>query len=403
MQRVAILGATGTIGRCALDVIARHPHRFKASILTAHRRLDDLLALCRTHVPDHAVIADAAAYPGLRDGLKAARLPTQAHAGQQAIADLVASTHTCDTVIAAIVGIAGLPSTMAAVGAGHRLLLANKESLVVAGSHLIDCAQRQQATIIPIDSEHNAIFQCLRSCQADAVRRILLTASGGPFRGWNRAALADVTPEQAIAHPKWTMGQKISVDSATMMNKGLEVIEAHHLFGLESDRIDVLVHPQALIHGFVELANGSMLAQLGLPDMRTALAVGLGWPTAIASGVEGLNLLHHNQMEFAPPDVTAFPCLRLARHALECGGNAPTILNAANEIAVSFFLQRRIGFLDIAACVEDALATIAHASADSLEDRIATDALTRRLTHAKLAQARRSFHFSPLTTPHAHG
>lgn len=386
MQRIAILGATGSIGRSALDVIGRHPSRFKATILTAYRRLNELIALCQQHRPDHAVIADETLYRDLRAGLNAAGLPTQAHGGQQAVADLVGQANECSTVIAAIVGIAGLQSTMAAVRAGHRLLLANKESLVVAGSHLMGAAQQHQATIIPIDSEHNAIFQCLRSCQATDVRRVILTASGGPFRGWTRAALADVTPEQAIAHPKWSMGKKISVDSATLMNKGLEVIEAHHLFGFQNEQIDVVVHPQALIHAFVELTNGSTLAQMGLPDMRTALSVGLGWPTVIASGVAGLDLLQHNQLDFSPPDLAAFPCLQLACAAMKRGGNAPTILNAANEVAVDFFLQGRIGFLEIAACVEDALATLPIATNDSLADRIATDALTRRLTHAKLAQ-----------------
>ncbi len=237
-------------------------------------------------------------------------------------------------MVAAIVGAAGLGSTLAAARAGKRLLLANKESLVLAGELLIAAARGSGAEIVPIDSEHSAVFQCLRSCRAEGVRRIVLTASGGPFRGWDRARLATVTPAQAVAHPKWSMGPKISVDSATLMNKGLEVIEAHHLFGLPAGRIDVLVHPQSLVHALVEYVDGSTLAQLGLPDMRTALAVGLGWPQRIESGVPGLDLLAQSRLDFEAPDLAAFPCLRLAGEAMAAGGTAPAVLNAANEEAV---------------------------------------------------------------------
>ncbi|HVR82581.1 MAG TPA: 1-deoxy-D-xylulose-5-phosphate reductoisomerase, partial [Luteimonas sp.] len=283
------------------------------------------------------------------------------------------------TVVAAIVGAAGLSSTLAAARAGKRLLLANKESLVLAGELLTNAARDAGAQIVPIDSEHNAIFQCLPDAAARAgLSRIFLTASGGPYRGRSREQLTDVTPAQAIAHPKWNMGPKISVDSATLMNKGLEVIEAHHLFGLPGERIGVLVHPQSLVHSLVEFVDGSTLAQLGLPDMRTALAVGLGWPERIASGVSGLDLLAHGRLDFEPPDLDTFPCLRLAFGALAAGGTAPAMLNAANEVAVSAFLQGRIGFLSIPALVEDTLAALPATPAESLDALRAADAQARR-------------------------
>jgi 1-deoxy-D-xylulose-5-phosphate reductoisomerase len=385
MKRVAVLGATGSIGASALDVIARHPDRLHASVLAAGRQVDALVALCRTHRPRHAVIADATCYPALRDGLAAAGLSTQAHAGDEALDALVAGD-ACDMVVAAIVGAAGLPSTLAAARSGKRVLLANKESLVLAGELLMAAAHAHGATIVPVDSEHNAIFQCLPDAAARAgLQRILLTASGGPFRGRTRASLRDVTPAQAVAHPKWSMGPKISVDSATLMNKGLEVIEAHHLFGVDADRIRVLVHPQSLVHSLVEFVDGSTLAQLGLPDMRTALAVGFGWPERIASGVSGLDLLQHGRLDFEPPDLDAFPCLRLAFQALEAGGTAPAILNASNEVAVAAFLAGRIGFLDIPALVDNALAALPAGDAASLEVLRAADLQAR--THVARAIA----------------
>ena len=376
--RVAVLGATGSIGASALDVIARHPGRLQAHALAAGSNVESLIALCRTHHPDHAAIADPAGYAALRDGLRAAGLATEAHAGQEAI-DALAADPGSDTVVAAIVGAAGLPSTLAAARAGKRLLLANKESLVLAGELLMAAARAGGATIVPIDSEHNAVFQCLPDGRAGpGVTRIVLTASGGPFRGRSRAQLAEATPAQAVAHPKWSMGPKISVDSATLMNKGLEVIEAHHLFGLPADRIDVLVHPQSLVHSLVEFVDGSTLAQLGLPDMRTALAVGFAWPGRFASGVGGLDLLRHGRLEFESPDLDAFPCLGLAYAALRAGGAAPAVLNAANEIAVSAFLQGRIAFLDIPAVVERVLAGAQAGAADSLDALLAADADARR-------------------------
>ena len=385
LRNVAVLGATGSIGASALDVIARHPGRYRARVLAAGHNVDALVALCVAHRPDHAVIADEESYLRLRDGLADAGLPTQAHAGTPALDELVSGPE-CDTVVAAIVGAAGLSSTLAAARAGKRLLLANKESLVLAGELVTRAADASGAEIIPIDSEHNAIFQCLRSRQAQGdVSRIVLTASGGPFRGRRRDELAQVTREQAVAHPKWSMGPKISVDSATLMNKGLELIEAHHLFGVGRERLDVLVHPQSLVHSLVEFVDGSTLAQLGLPDMRTSLAVGLGWPERIASGVGGLDLLRHPRLEFEAPDTDAFPCLRLAWEAMAAGGTAPAVLNAANEVAVSAFLQGRIGFLSIPALVEDALAALPATPADSLDALLAADAQARRLTDRNLA------------------
>ncbi|MCA7022773.1 MULTISPECIES: 1-deoxy-D-xylulose-5-phosphate reductoisomerase [Stenotrophomonas] len=388
-RRVAILGATGSIGSSALDVIARHPGQMRASVLAAGNNVDALIALCRSHRPEHAAIADPALYERLRDGLRDAGLATAAHAGAAAI-DALAAGDACDTVVAAIVGAAGLSSTLAAARAGKRLLLANKESLVLAGELLTREAAAAGAKIIPIDSEHNAIFQCLRSRDASVegagVRRILLTASGGPFRGRSRAELEAVTPAQAVAHPKWSMGPKISVDSATLMNKGLEVIEAHHLFGVPGARIDVLVHPQSLVHSLVEFIDGSTLAQLGLPDMRTTLAVGLGWPRRVESGVAGLDLLAQGRLDFEAPDLDAFPCLRLAWQAMEAGGSAPAILNAANEVAVSAFLQGRIGFLSIPALVEHALSTLPYMAADTLDALLAADARSRQVTSTAIAR-----------------
>ena len=383
-RNIAVLGATGSIGASALDVIGRHPNHLRATVLAAGSQVDALLALCVAHRPAHAVIADESQYEALREGLSTAGLTTRAHAGSAALDALVASD-ACDTVVAAIVGAAGLSSTLSAAQAGKRLLLANKESLVLAGELLMAAANRANAEIIPIDSEHNAIFQCLRSRQTqDDVRRIVLTASGGPFRGRTRDSLDAVTPAQAVAHPKWSMGPKISVDSATLMNKGLELIEAHHLFGVPGQKLAVLVHPQSLVHSLVEFVDGSTLAQLGLPDMRTSLAVGLGWPQRIESGVAGLDLLSQGRLDFEAPDTDAFPCLRLAWEAMEAGGTAPAVLNAANEVAVSAFLQGRIGFLAIPALVEDALGRLPAAPVESLEDLLAVDARARRITAAAI-------------------
>ncbi|WP_313210854.1 1-deoxy-D-xylulose-5-phosphate reductoisomerase [Stenotrophomonas sp.] len=389
-RRVAVFGATGSIGASALDVIARHPDRYQVTVLAAGRQVDALVALCAVHRPAHAVIADESRYAALRDGLRDAGLATQAHAGAAAL-DQLAASDVCDTLVAAIVGAAGLSSTLAAAAAGKRILLANKESLVLAGELLMRQAAAAGAEIIPIDSEHSAIFQCLRSRDASldgaGVRRIILTASGGPFRGRSREQLAQVTPAQAVAHPKWSMGPKISVDSATLMNKGLEVIEAHHLFGVPGERIDVLVHPQSLVHSLVEFVDGSTLAQMGLPDMRTTLAVGLGWPQRIESGVGGLDLLTQGRLDFEAPDTEAFPCLTLAWQAMAAGGTAPAILNAANEVAVSAFLQGRAAFLAIPALVANALSTLSSESADTLEGLLTADQRARQITQAAIDHA----------------
>ena len=408
MQRVAILGATGSIGASALDVVARHPGQMRASVLAAGSKVGELVALCRVHQPEHAVVADPARFADLRAGLVEAGLDTQPHAGGAAL-DALAASDACDSVVAAIVGAAGLSSTLAAARAGKRLLLANKESLVLAGELLMQAAHAGGATIVPIDSEHNAVFQCWSAAHgradggrhgsledpAAAVSRITLTASGGPFRGRPRATLAEVTPAQAVAHPKWSMGPKISVDSATLMNKGLEVIEAHHLFGLPAGCIDVLVHPQSLVHALVEYVDGSTLAQLGLPDMRTALAVGLGWPQRIESGVSGLDLLAQGRLDFEAPDLDAFPCLRLAGQAMAAGGTAPAVLNAANEEAVSAFLQGRIGFLSIPDTVAATLDAMPTQPADSLDALLHADARARAVALARIDALANRNHAQP--------
>ena len=383
MRQVAVLGATGSIGTSALDVIARHPARFRASVLTAHEDVDGLLALCVRFQPDIALIANEAHYIRLRDGLARAGLATRAMAGAQALAD-VAGSDACDTVVAAIVGAAGLSSTLAAARAGKRILLANKESIVVAGALLMREVARSGAELLPVDSEHNAIYLCLPPPSIGAaarpgVRRIVLTASGGPFRGWSRERLEHVTPEQACAHPNWRMGRKISVDSATLMNKGLEVIEARWLFDAAPEAIGVVVHPQSIVHSLVDYVDGSTLAQLGNPDMRTALAYGLAWPERIEAGVPPLDLAAIGRLEFQPPDERAFPCLRLARQALCDGPAATTVLNAANEVAVSAFLQGRLRFLGIPAVLESTLTQLHDGCADDLPSLLDLDARARRV------------------------
>lgn len=385
LSRVALLGATGSIGGSALDVIARHPGRFVVDALSAHARVDELLALCRRFRPRLAAVADPAHYPALREGLAAAGLPTTAMAGPESL-EAIAADPGNDTVIAAIVGAAGVASTLAAARAGKRLLLANKESVVLAGELLMAEVARGGARLVPIDSEHNAIFQCLPADGGrGGVRRLLLTASGGPFRGWSRERLAGVSPEQACAHPNWSMGRKISVDSASLMNKGLEVIEAHHLFGLPGERIEVVVHPQSTVHSLVDYVDGSMLAQLGQPDMRTTLAVGLAWPERIEAGVAPLDLVALSRLDFERPDTRAFPCLRLAYEALAAGGSLPAVLNAANEVAVSAFLQRRLAFLGIPALIERTMERLPTLPSATLADRLAADAEARRVAEALLA------------------
>lgn len=377
-RRIALLGATGSIGASALDVIARHPDRFALHAVSAQSRVPELLAICDRFRPDVAIVADESAYAALRDGLKDLGLPTEARSGAGALDEIAASDDN-DTVIAAIVGAAGVASTVAAARAGKRLLLANKESVVLAGAVLMRAASANGARILPIDSEHNAIYQCLPGDGSnEGVRRLLLTASGGPFRGRDRASLANVTAEEACAHPNWVMGRKISVDSATLLNKGLEVIEAHHLFGLPAERIEVVVHPQSVVHSLVDYIDGSVLAQLGNPDMRTALAYGLAWPERIDSGVAPLDLASLARFDFEAPDHAAFPGLGLAFDALRAGGTAPAILNAANEVAVAAFLEGKLPFLGIPALIEATLAAQAVEPAADLGVLLASDREARR-------------------------
>lgn len=390
VKRIALFGATGSIGASALDVIARHPDRYVVDALTAHARVDELVALCARFRPRVAAVADPAHYAALRGALAARGLTTEARCGAESLVE-IASDSRNDTVIAAIVGAAGVASTLAAARSGKRLLLANKESVVVAGELLMAEVAASGSTLIPIDSEHNAIFQCLPlNGGKRGVRRIVLTASGGPFRDRARDSLADVTPEEACAHPNWSMGPKISVDSATLMNKGLEVIEAHHLFNLPAEQIDVVLHPQSTIHSLVDYVDGSMLAQLGNPDMRTSLAVGLAWPERIDAGVAPLDLISAGRLDFRTPNTEAFPCLALAYSALKSGGSAPAVLNAANEIAVSAFLQRRLAFLGIPALIEETMQRLPSLPSVTLEDRLSADAEARRVAMALLAKAERA-------------
>jgi 1-deoxy-D-xylulose-5-phosphate reductoisomerase len=352
MQNVLILGSTGSIGESTLDVIGRHPDRYQVVALSCHSRIDKLGEQVRQYRPRYVVIEDQDAALKAQHLFKAIDPRLEVLQGSAAMAELAGSAEV-DTVMAAIVGAAGLVPTLAAVRAGKRILLANKESLVMAGPLFMQAVRDHGALLLPIDSEHNAIFQCMPpnyhdGLEACGVSRILLTASGGPFRETALEQLRQVTPAQACAHPNWSMGQKISVDSATLMNKGLELIEACYLFDVGADKVDVVVHPQSIIHSMVQYADGSVLAQLGNPDMRTPIAHGLAWPQRIASGVGSLDIISHARLDFEAPDIERFPCLRLAREACDAGGTASAVLNAANEIAVEAFLQGRIGFLAIA-------------------------------------------------------
>ncbi len=387
--RVTVLGATGSIGLSTLDVLARHAERYEVFALTAFSRVDELADLCRRHRPRLAVVADVRAAASLQQRLRDAGLNTEVLYGEQALCE-VASAAEVDVVMAAIVGAAGLRPTLAAVQAGKRVLLANKEALVMSGALFMQAVRRHAATLLPIDSEHNAIFQCLPertgSLEQLGVRRILLTASGGPFREFTLEQMASVTPAQACAHPNWSMGQKISVDSASMMNKGLELIEACWLFDVPPARVEVVVHPQSVIHSMVDYLDGSVLAQLGNPDMRTPIAHALAWPERIDAGVSALDLFRIARLDFQAPDEQRFPCLRLARQAAEQGGTAPALLNAANEVAVAAFLAGRIGFTAIAALIEEVLQREPVAAADDLQQVFAADARARELAGAWLVR-----------------
>ncbi|GKW50753.1 1-deoxy-D-xylulose-5-phosphate reductoisomerase [Halomonas sp. NCCP-2165] len=387
-QGVTVLGATGSIGTSTLDVIARHPERYRVHALTAHRDRQGLLSLCLRHRPAVAVLGSEADAAWLRLQLAAAGLETEVAAGEAALCE-VAEAGEAAVVMAAIVGAAGLLPTLAAVRAGKRVLLANKEALVMSGALFMEAVAAHGATLLPIDSEHNAIFQCLPvehrgGLGRHGITQLLLTASGGPFRGWNAEQLAAVTPEQACAHPNWSMGRKISVDSATLMNKGLELIEACWLFDTAPQQIQVVVHPQSVIHSMAAYSDGSVLAQLGNPDMRTPIAYGLAWPERIDAGVEALDLFQVARLDFEAPDEAAFPCLRLARQAMEAGGTAPAMLNAANEVAVAAFLEGRLGFTGIPRLVAAVLDELEVRSARTLEGILAEDARARRTAEALL-------------------
>lgn len=389
-QRITVLGATGSIGVNTLDVVARHPERYEVFALTGHSRIAELATQCRAHRPRFAVVGDAAGAQQLSDLLRQEGIATEVLAGPAGL-EQVSALPEVDAVMAAIVGAAGLRPTLAAVRAGKRVLLANKESLVMAGEAFMAEVRQSGATLLPIDSEHNAVFQSLPAefrgdFGASGVRKILLTASGGPFRTMPLERLKNVTPDEACAHPNWVMGRKISVDSATMMNKGLEVIEAHWLFNAAPERIEVVVHPQSVIHSLVEYVDGSVLAQLGNPDMRTPIAHALAYPDRIDAGVSSLDLFKVAQMTFERPDTERFPCLRLAYEALQAGGNAPAVLNAANEVAVAAFLSGRLPFLDIAAVIADTLAAVPQAPANELAAVMAADAAARSAAEAALAR-----------------
>ncbi|NOR51724.1 MAG: 1-deoxy-D-xylulose-5-phosphate reductoisomerase [Gammaproteobacteria bacterium] len=359
IRGITILGSTGSIGLSTLDVVARHPERFRVIALSANSQVDRLFEQCQSYKPRYAVMANPDAAEQLRKKLKASGSETELLSGVEGL-EQVASLDEVDDVMAAIVGAAGLTPSIAAARAGKRILLANKEALVMAGDLFMAEVKAHGAELLPIDSEHNAIFQCMPKNYGDGlsqtgVAHILLTASGGPFIDRDISTLESVTPEEAVAHPNWSMGQKISVDSATMMNKGLEVIEAYWLFGATAKQIQVVIHPQSVIHSMVQYIDGSVLAQLGNPDMRTPIAHALGYPERLESGVDNLNIFDIARFDFREPDMQRFPCLRLAYEALNAGGTAPAILNAANEIAVAAFLERRLGFMDISEVVEKSL------------------------------------------------
>lgn len=373
-RRVTILGSTGSVGRNTVDLIARNREAFTVEALVAASSVEALAAQARDLGARRAVIADATRYRELKDALAGTSI--EPAAGPDAVDE--AADLPADWVMSAIVGAAGLSPTLAAIRRGAVVAFANKECLVCAGDLLMREVQQHGATLLPVDSEHSAIFQVFEFAQATQIEKIILTASGGPFREFDRAAMARVTPKQAVAHPNWSMGAKISVDSATMMNKGLEVIEAHHLFRMPSERIEVLVHPQSVIHSMVAYTDGSVLAQLGTPDMRTPIAYALGWPNRIPAPTPRLDLAQLGRLTFEPPDEGRFPALALAREVLRLGGGAPTILNAANEVAVSGFLAGEIGFLDIARSVEETLRVLPHTEPATIDDVRCLDIEARR-------------------------
>ncbi len=381
MIGLTILGSTGSIGQSTLDVVGRHPGRYRVEALTANRDVKTLLQQCIAFQPAFAVLADEPSAQVLGQELRQRQLKTRVLSGRQGLVE-VAALPQVDYVMAAIVGAAGLLPVMAAVDAGKRILLANKEALVVAGGIFMDAVKRNGVQVLPIDSEHNAVFQCMppeadQGLDSMGVRRILLTASGGPFRDMAPELLDSVTPQQACAHPNWDMGRKISVDSATMMNKGLEVIEACWLFNTNPDRVEVVLHPQSVIHSMVEYDDGSVLAQMGNPDMRTPIAHALAWPDRMHSGVESLDLFAVGRLDFEAPSFERFPCLALAYQAIRQGGGAPAILNAANEVAVERFLEGRLQFTAIAAVIDETLSQLAGRVGQTLDELLSLDAEAR--------------------------
>ena len=390
MQYLTILGSTGSIGTSTLDVVARHPDKYQIVALTANRQVDLLFRQCVQFKPSYAVLLDEVAAAQLRALLLDAGLKVEVLCGVDAL-ETVSVLPEVDAVMAAIVGAAGLRPTLAAARAGKKILLANKETLVMAGNVFMDAVRESGSALLPIDSEHNAIFQALPrgyngDMQGAGVRRILLTASGGPFRNTPLNELQHVTPEQACAHPNWVMGRKISVDSASMMNKGLEVIEAHWLFNASADDIQVVIHPQSVIHSLVEYVDGSVIAQLGNPDMRTPIAYGLAYPDRIASGVAPLDLFKVATLNFVEPDFERFPCLKLAFQALRAAGTAPAILNAANEIAVAAFLDRQIPFLSIPRVIEAVLNALPVNTVGCLDDVLGADSAARHAAEQQVSK-----------------
>jgi 1-deoxy-D-xylulose-5-phosphate reductoisomerase len=390
MQSITILGSTGSIGMSTLEVIRLHPERFKIFALTAHNNVERMVTQCLEFRPRYAVMLQANAAKQLEQCLRSHSTDTEVLAGAEALVTVASHTQV-DTVMACIVGAAGLLPALAAAKSGKRILLANKEALVMSGALLIDAVRVHNALLLPVDSEHNAIFQCLpadfKPGQAPSgIKRIILTASGGAFRDWDTDKLAGVTPEQACTHPNWVMGAKITVDSATMMNKGLEVIEASYLFGVGIDRIEVVLHPQSVIHSLVEYLDRSVLAQLGMPDMRTPIAQTLSWPQRINSGVESLDLVKVGRLDFEPVSLTRYPCLGLAYAALKAGGTATAILNAANEVAVQAFLERKLRFTDIPRLIDQVLNTVPIDSAHSLENVLESDAKARQVAERLLTK-----------------
>lgn len=395
IMQITVLGATGSIGASTLDVISQHPERYQVFALTANASVDALDLLCRQWSPRFAVMNDEQSAAELHRRLQQSEIQTQVLSGESGLLQVVQDA-AVDCVVAAIVGAAGLVPTLASVKAGKRVLLANKEALVMSGKLFVDTARENNAVIMPVDSEHNAIFQCMPDSltahhssvkmanqQAKSgIERILLTASGGPFRRYSADQLCDVTPEQAVNHPNWEMGRKISVDSATLMNKGLELIEAYWLFDMDIANIDVVIHPQSVMHSMVTYSDGSVLAQLGNPDMRTPIAHALAWPERIKSGVEPLNIFDVAKLDFERPDLDRFPCLRLCYEAIKTGGSATIVLNAANEVAVAAFLDEKIGFTDIAVLIEQTLnkATISN-DVSSLQQILEADKLARMITN----------------------